>query len=390
MHHSKTLLIILTLCLGLTGCLEKDGVVKIATDPRDANIYMNGELAGRSLSRPGEYLTLTLKQGQYKLVAIKPVNDATEYYAERTIVVAGNRVEIIDVKLEERATEAAREGRTAVNRIEEMGASRTEEAERLRLQAELEEEQRFKAQHDVRLELLLRGVEADLVSIPGGRFRMGSELGEDNEKPPHMVTVKPFRMMATVVTYEMWDACVDDGGCEFKPDDDGNGRGDLPVTRVSYDQINNQFIPWLNAKLHRSFRLPTEAEWEYAARAGTVSEYYWGNDVGKNYANCYNCGSQWDRRQVAPVKSFPPNAFGMYEMLGNVWEWTQDCWNDNYRGAPIDGSAWTAGNCDRRVLRGGSWGSVASWIRSSFRGRGISGLMGGDDGGFRLATSADE
>lgn len=389
MRHSKILLTILALTFALTGCMQKDGVIKIATEPRDANIYIDGDLVGRSRARPGEYLTLTLKQGSYKLRVVKPHDATTEYVAERTLVVQGNRVEIIDIKLEEHVTEEAHEGRSAVDRIEEMEAARAEEAERLRLQAELAEGYRSQSEYGTRLENILKLIETDFVEIPGGRFRMGSEHGEDNEKPTHWVSVAPFKMLATAVTYDMWDACYDDGGCDLLPEDDGD-RGELPVTRISYQEITEQFIPWLNVKLQRSFRLPTEAEWEYAARAGTHTEYYWGNQVGKNYANCYNCGSQWDRKQLAPVKSFPPNAFGLYEMLGNVWEWTQDCWNDSYRGAPEDGSSWRTGDCDRRVLRGGSWGTVASWIRSSFRGRGFPGLAGGDDGGFRLVTASDE
>lgn len=387
MYHKKTLLILLFLCLGLFGCMEKDGVIKVSTEPRDANIYINGELVGRSLSRPGEYLTLNLSQGQYKISAIKAINEGKEFYVDKTVAVLGNRVEIVDLKLTERATKAGLEGKTAVGKIDEMKATREEEAERLRIQTEMEAARKDRVRGDARLELLMRQTKDNLVSIPGGRFKMGSEAGEENEKPVHEVQIQPFKMMSTLVTYDLWDACYAEGACLVKPEDDGYGRGDLPVTRVSYDDITQEFIPWLNVKLERSFRLPSEAEWEYAARAGTSGYYYWGNDVGKNRANCYNCGSPWDRKRVAPVKSFEPNPFGLYEMLGNAWEWTQDCWNENYLGAPTDGSAWISGNCNRRVLRGGSWGSVASWIRVSFRGRGLAGLMGGDDGGFRLVTS---
>jgi formylglycine-generating enzyme required for sulfatase activity len=115
------------------------------------------------------------------------------------------------------------------------------------------------------------------------------------------------------------------------------------------------------------YRLLTEAEWEYAARAGTTTAYYWGDGIGKGNANCNDCGSQWDSRQTSPVGSFKPNAFGLYDMAGNVWQWVQDCYHGDYKEAPTDGSAWTSGHCNR-VVRGGSWGSGPRGLRSAGRG----------------------
>ena len=117
----------------------------------------------------------------------------------------------------------------------------------------------------------------------------------------------------------------------------------------------------------RPYRLLTEAEWEYAARAGSTTAYFWGDEIGKGNANCSGCGSQWDDRETSPVGSFKPNAFSLYDMAGNVWQWVEDCYHDNYNGAPTDGSAWTIGDCNRRVVRGGSWYYSPQNLRSALR-----------------------
>jgi formylglycine-generating enzyme required for sulfatase activity len=117
------------------------------------------------------------------------------------------------------------------------------------------------------------------------------------------------------------------------------------------------------------YRLLTEAEWEYAARAGKPTAYSWGDEIGKDNANCNGCGSEWDNRKTAPVGSFAPNAFGLYDMHGNVWEWVEDCYHDNYNGAPLDGTAWIAGDCKYRVVRGGSWMVPPQVLRTANRRR---------------------
>lgn len=163
-----------------------------------------------------------------------------------------------------------------------------------------------------------------------------------------------------------------------------NRNGDrAAVTWVSWRDAR-RFIAWLNNKEGaQAYRLPSEAEWEYAARAGTTTRYSWGNAIGRNRANCDGCDSRWDNKRPAPVGSFEPNAFGLCDMHGNVYEWVADCWNGSYRGAPADGRAWTSGDCDWRVTRGGSWYSAPLSLRSAFRNADVP-YTRAFDNGFRL------
>ena len=220
-----------------------------------------------------------------------------------------------------------------------------------------------------RQEAMEREYAGEMVDISGGTFRMGdlSGEGDSDERPVHSVTMPAFKMGKYEVTFTQWDTCVADGGCDrYTPDDRGWGRGNRPVIDVSWDDIQG-FIDWLNDKTSGSFRLPTEAEWEYAARAGSTTQYSWGNSIGRSRANCDGCGSRWDYDRTAPVGSFSANAWGLHDMHGNVWEWVQDCWNASYAGAPTDGRAWTLGDCSQRVIRGGSWGDGPRYMRSANR-----------------------
>ena len=239
---------------------------------------------------------------------------------------------------------------------------------------------------EARQTALERKYAGEMVSIPGGTFRMGdlSGDGDDDELPVHTVTVPDFRMGKYEVTFSQWDSCVADGGCGgYYPDDEGWGRGNRPVINVSWDDAQ-LFIDWLNDKTGGNFRLPTEAEWEYAAKAGSTTLYSWGNNIGHNLANCDGCGSRWDDDRTAPVGSFSANAWGLHDMHGNVWEWVHDCWNDSYVGAPTDGSAWTQGGCGQRVARSAAWLNTLGGLRSANRsGDTRSGRFSGQ--GFRLA-----
>jgi len=229
----------------------------------------------------------------------------------------------------------------------------------------------------------------EMVVIPAGSFTQGSPTSEagrySDEGPQRRVSVSAFAIGKTTVTFAEWDACVADGGCNGyrPPEDRGLGRGNLPVINVSWDDAQ-AYVQWLSRKTGKRYSLPSESQWEYAARAGSTTAYYWGDAIGSGNANCLDCGSQWGGKQSAPVGSFRPNAFGLYDMAGNVWQWTADCVNDSYKGAPTDGSAWTSGNCGRRVLRGGTAGNHPENARSATRhGSTSTGRPGAL--GFRLA-----
>jgi formylglycine-generating enzyme required for sulfatase activity len=205
----------------------------------------------------------------------------------------------------------------------------------------------------------------ELVVVPSGDFTMGAN-DTPYEKPERVISIpRPFAIGRREVTFAEWDQCADAGACKYRPDDHNWGRGNQPVINVSWDDAK-LFLAWLSQKTGQKYRLPSEAEWEYAARAGTKTAFWWGRDVGAAHAQCENCGSPTTQR-LAPVGSFRPNGFGLFDTAGNAAEWVEDCWNDNYRNAPKDASAWTSGDCRLRVLRGGNFTSKAAEIRSASR-----------------------
>ncbi len=210
----------------------------------------------------------------------------------------------------------------------------------------------------------------DMIVIPAGKFTMGSAENEPDretsEGPQHEVTVaEPFAVSKFEVSFEEWDACVAAGQC---PDVAAPwGRGRMPVVNASWSDAK-QYVAWLSQLTQKRYRLLSEAEWEYAARARTVTRYFWGDDPRSGNANCNGCGSRWDLQQTAPVGSLKPNAFGLYDMLGNVWEWVEDRWHENYNGAPPDASAWLIdGDPNYRVIRGGSWRNETELVRAAVR-----------------------
>jgi formylglycine-generating enzyme required for sulfatase activity len=229
----------------------------------------------------------------------------------------------------------------------------------------------------------------EMIVVPAGRFTMGSPAGQgdDKERPQHDVTIaKPLAVAKFEVTFDEWDACAAQGDC-YSLVSDWWGRGRRPAINVSWGDAQT-YVKWLSRMTGKTYRLLSEAEYEYAARAGTQTTYPWGPDIklnGKAMANCDGCGGLWYNKETAPVGSFPANAFGLYEMVGNVWEWTEDCWNEDHRGAPADGSP-RSGDCSRRVIRGGSWLDYPEDLRSANR-VGVTPDVRNDNLGFRVART---
>jgi formylglycine-generating enzyme required for sulfatase activity len=213
----------------------------------------------------------------------------------------------------------------------------------------------------------------EMIVIPAGSFTMGGPTKFD--QPQHTVTFsKPFAVSKYELTFAEWDVCVTGGGCNgYKPYDRLWGRGQQPLINVNWDDAQ-AYVAWLSAVTGKTYRLLSESEYEYVTRAGTTTAYPWGNDIKLNgtvMANCGGCGSQWDNRQTAPVGSFAPNKFGLYDMVGNVWEWTEDCLHQDYSSSPTDGSPWLdekRGDCRNRIVRGGAWFDPPGILRSGVRG----------------------
>ena len=224
-----------------------------------------------------------------------------------------------------------------------------------------------------------------LVQIPAGHFEMG-ELGDSYTKPVHRVTfAEPFWIGATEVTFAQYDPYCK-STARACPDDRGWGRGEQPVIYVDWYDAR-AYANWLSAMTGKACRLPSEAEWEYAARAGTTTRYPWGDEPGSGKANFRDLRSERSGQQAAPVRSFPPNSWGLYDTSGNVWEWVQDGWHDSYEGAPSDGSPWETEDQRARMVRGGSWYLNANLARSAAR-SGNDPVNRGDSFGFRVLCSS--
>jgi formylglycine-generating enzyme required for sulfatase activity len=303
--------------------------------------------------------------------------------------------------------EAARQAAAAKKQAEE--EARAKERERVARLEKQREDERAKAQREA--EAAARRDPAlsvkpgsgqsfrdcdvcpEMVVVPADSFTMGSPPGEagrfDNEGPQRRVTIaRPLAVGKLEVTFAEWDACVAAGACKHNPHDGisrpaGWGRGKRPVINVSWNDITQQYLPWLSGKTGKAYRLLSEAEWEYVARAGSATRYHFGEN-GRDLCTYGNAADLSGKEKnpgwtavncrdghvnTASVGSFQPNAFGLYDVHGNVWERVQDCWNDNYSGAPTDGSARETGDCGRRVLRGGSWDNLRRDLRSALRER---------------------
>jgi len=311
--------------LMLGGC-SGEGQVTLNGGDEGAEIYIDGDLTG---TMPSGSYSITLSEGEHEIELIKPIahpDKYDQYYAKKTIMIADKSSQTLSISMRRRQSPDYKE--------------------------------KYEAAQREKVEAALKSIESNMVTIPSGSFMMGSNEGSD-EQPVHRVHVDSFKMGKYELTQPLWQAVMGKNPSRFK----GENR---PVESVSWDDIQ-RFIGVLNEATGKHFRLPTEAEWEYAARAGSATKYSWGDSVGHNLANCDGCGSQWDNKRTAPVGSFSPNKFGLYDMHGNVWEWVQDRYHDSYNGAPSDGSAWESGNNSYRIVRGGSWHDTPDGLRSRLR-----------------------
>lgn len=224
-----------------------------------------------------------------------------------------------------------------------------------------------------------------LISVPGGAFTMGNNASDLSEKPAHKVTLAaPFAIGKYEITIAQWNACVEAGGCA-KPGADAKGAPNTPVRDVSWDDAQ-QYVKWLSKLSGKAYRLPTEAEWEFAARGGTSTRFWWGEKMETGKADCKDCGPPWTEQGPLAVGSFAANPFGLHDVNGSVWEWVEDCWHTSYKGAPADGHAWETPNCRERVIRGGSWREGASYMLSTTRFKYAASVRDGQNG-FRVARS---
>ena len=306
----------------------------------------------------------------------------------------------------EAEAEAERE-RQRQQREAEAEAQRERERQRRESEAEEERERQSRRREAEALRqkrerqpgARLRDCEAcpELVVVPAGTFMMGSPDSEwgrfINEGPQRKVTImEPFAVGVYEVTFGEWDTCVSEGGCNgYQPDGEGWGRDGRPVINVSWEDAR-AYVTWLSRRTGKPYRLLSEAEWEYVARAGTMDPFHTGVTISAdqaNYDSSYTYGSGQKGRyrgRTVQVGTFLPNAFGLHEVHGNVWEWTQDCWNEDYTGAPTDARARETGACEQRVLRGGSWGDVPWLLRSADRGKNETGIRDPKIG-FRVART---
>jgi formylglycine-generating enzyme required for sulfatase activity len=203
--------------------------------------------------------------------------------------------------------------------------------------------------------------EPEMSALPGGSFPMGSN-DEISEKPVHHVSVKPFAIGKFPVSVREWNECAAAKRCAVV----ATGKDDAPAANISWSDAR-QYAAWLADTTRKAYRLPTEAEWEYAARGGTQTKYWWGDQVQSGMANCKNCADVAVAEQPSKIGGFKPNPFGLYDMGGGVDQWVEDCWHKNYQGAPTDGSAWVESQCSMHVIRSGSWRNDVRYVRPSNR-----------------------
>ncbi len=315
--------VILLLCLNCQQSIAfEEGRISLIVDKPNARLYLNGENSG-VMGIDGQ-AQLQLAGGNYSLFIERPINNSVySYQAGREIMIMPGDSLALNIELQKALSPAWEQHFQTIISSNKNNKPHLPALNRL-----------------------------EMLEMPAGEFIMGSN-DVMFAKPAHQVIVPAFKISKNEITYELYDLFVQQTGYDIPMDSWGGGN--QPVTNVSWHDTQ-LFIKWLNSVStpEKPYRLPTEAEWEYAARAGTQTAYWWGNHKERNRANCSDCTSPW-YRQTAPVGSFASNPFGLNDTSGNVYEWVQDCWNSHFDQAPEDGSAWLSGYCKYRVIRGGCW-----------------------------------
>ncbi len=352
---------------------------RAADTPASYDAYLGSHPNGRHVNEVRRLRTAAVERQAIAVEQRVSMRPLERVQIEQSLASSGMDVGTVDGRFTERTRSALRSWQEARG-VEQTGYLTQDQADTL-----MRDGKEFK---DCRLC-------PEMVFVPSGSFTMGSEDAGETERPEHRVTIpSPLAVGKYEVTFAEWDACVRDGGCEgHRPSDYDWGRGRRPVVEVTWGQAR-AYTEWLSRKTGRAYRLLSEAEWEYVARAGATTEYWWGEQIGKGRANCDGCGSRWDDEKTAPVGSFEANAFGLYDVHGNVWEWVEDCWKDNYDGVPSDGSAWQSPSsqiCSAHVIRGGSWNEWPAALRAGLRSydnlTGFTFIQRHDEIGFRVARS---
>lgn len=352
---------------------EANSILRISCDGDDvgAEVQINGKFRGECP------VDITLSEGTYKLRVLKKVDDEHERVFEQEVRIGDGNIKKVEAVLTTRLNAIGQK------REDERLAFEKAEVLKRKNEAKKREEDRLlaeeKSRADFKAELASDTVKAgrifrsctdcpDMVVILSGNFEMGSISGGVDEIPVHRVEIaKKFALGKTEVTQGQWKALMGNNPSEFKSCGDN-----CPVEHVSWNDAQ-AFILKLNARTGETYRLPSEAEWEYAVRAGSNTLYPWGEKASHEYANYGEdrcCGGFMQGRDkwlnTAPVGSFSANAFGLFDMIGNVWEWVEDSYHDSYKNAPTDGKAWQ-GDGLKRVLRGGAWADVPEWSTSARR-----------------------
>jgi len=227
----------------------------------------------------------------------------------------------------------------------------------------------------------------EMIALRGGTYTRGDPRGDADEQPPTPATLQPFAIGIHEITFDEYDRFCEDTRRD-KPDDSGWGRGRNPVINVSWEDAV-AYTEWLSRQTRQHYRLPTDSEWEYAARGGTQTRFWWGEEPGFARANCEGCGSLWDGDRAAPVGKFPPNPFGLHDTAGNVFEWVADCYHNSLAGLPADGAAFDKPDCGKRVIRGGAWSFPPGEARSANRWRDFPSRRS-DDTGLRVVRELTE